>query len=106
MQGRQRRQPAHPILHYSRVRNAGKLDQPAQRGQTRVVYPVINSAPQLLSALIYLQTIPISKGFADHIGFPEKGWGRAGFRPWRVALDNCANHTTDIAWSPQLQFLA
>lgn len=47
-----------------------------QRDQTRVISSVINSGPQILCALIYLQTIPISRGSADHTGFPGKGWGR------------------------------
>lgn len=47
-----------------------------QRDQTRGISSVINSGPQLLWALIYLRTIPISRGSADHIGFPGKAWGK------------------------------
>lgn len=57
-----------------------------RRDQTRVISSVINSGPQLLCALIYLQTIPISKGSADHTGFPGKGWGRGSSEGWLPSL--------------------
>lgn len=53
-----------------------------QRDQTRVISSLINSGPQLLCALIYLQTIPVSRGSADRIGFPGKGWGQGSSEGW------------------------
>lgn len=64
-----------------------------KRDWSKVISSVINSGPQLFCALLYLQAIPVSKGPADHMRFPGKGWGkraqRAGFHPWCVALDRC-----------------
>lgn len=84
----------HPPLStfcFSRGCNAGKLHQPPQRDQTRIVSSLINSGPQLLCVLIYLHTIPVSRGSADHIGSQERAGGRgalrAGFHPPSVALN-------------------
>lgn len=57
-----------------------------QRYQTRVISSVINSGPWLLCALIYLQTLPISKSSADHIGLPGKGRGRGSSEGWLPSL--------------------
>lgn len=62
-----------------------------QRDQTRIVSSLINSGTQLLCVLIYLHTIPVSRGSADRIGSQERAGGRgalrAGFHPPSVALN-------------------
>lgn len=88
----------------------GNWTSQPERDQTRVISSVINSGSHLFCALIYLQTIQSPKALLTTVDSQERALGggalRAGFHPWCVALDRCTNHTADIAWSPQLQFLA
>lgn len=69
----------------------GNCTSHPQRDQTRIVSSLINSGPQLLCVLIYLHTIPVSRGSADRIGSQERAGGRgalrAGFHPPSVALN-------------------
>lgn len=74
--------PPLSTFYLSRGCNAGKLDQPPPERQTRVISSLINSGSQLLCAPIYLQTIPVSRGSADRVGFPGKGWGKGSSEGW------------------------